>query len=234
MSPLLRTLGDAAANRVFRASEVTHLEELAAGFRLVRLGGPALRGVRWTPGQKLQLRVGGFATRTYTPMSWDPDAGEASFVAVHHGGGPGAALLGSLAVGDHCQLFGPRSSIDLTAVQAPAVLVGDEASIGLAAAWHDAVGRPARHLLEADDPTTTRQVLDHLGVPDAVVVPYQPAESLTDRVLLCVRDEPTAHLVLTGRAQTIKHIRAALKAAGVHRGRVTVKAYWDENRSGLD
>ena len=46
--------------------------------------------------------------------------------------------------------------------------------------------------------------------------------------------QPELTVVLTGRAQTIRAIRAAMKAAGVHRGRTVVRSYWDEKRSGLD
>jgi NADPH-dependent ferric siderophore reductase len=239
MNPLTRTLSDLAANRLFRAAEVTAVDDVATDFRVVHLGGDALRGVTWVPGQKVQLRIEGFTNRTYTPMRWDGDAGSTSLLAYVHGEGPGSARLAELAPGDPCQFFGPRASLDLTTVDGSPLLVGDETSLGLAAAWAAAVGRPAHHAIEAQDPHAVRSVVDGLGLASvdvlhAIDAPGVDGRAIEEHVAELVAGEPTVHLVLTGRAQTIRRVRATLKERGTHRGKVMVKAYWDENRSGLD
>ena len=115
----------------------------AKDFRRVQFGGDALRGVSWTPGSKIQLRIEGFTNRTFTPMSWDAETGLTSVLAFVHGEGPGSALVAALEAGSACQFLGPRGSLDLTSVAGVPLFVGDETSIGLSSAWL-ARDRPTR------------------------------------------------------------------------------------------
>jgi NADPH-dependent ferric siderophore reductase len=232
-------VSDLAANRLFRSAEVVAIEEVATDFRRVQFGGDALRGASWTPGSKVQLRIEGFTNRTYTPISWDADAGLTSILAFFHGAGPGSALVAALEQGARCQFFGPRSSLDLTKVEGSPLMVGDETSIGLSAAWSAAIGRPARHVWEAQDVRSTGDVVEVMGLGDAEVVaaidaPGVNGPGIEEHVAAIVADDPEVPLVLTGRAQSIRRVRATLKERGTHRGKVLVKAYWDENRAGLD
>jgi NADPH-dependent ferric siderophore reductase len=135
-------------------------------------------------------------------------------------------------------MFGPRSSLDLSRLDAAPILVGDETSFGLALAWR--THRPddaACHVFEAADPADAGQALAHVGIDGAELFPAgddTAADELAHRVGEVVAAHPAAPLVLTGKAQTIRRLRAALKAAGQARHPVKVKAYWDENRAGLD
>jgi NADPH-dependent ferric siderophore reductase len=239
VNPLTRTVSDFAANRLFRSAEVVAIEEVARDFRRVQFRGDALRGASWTPGSKVQLRIEGFTNRTYTPISWDADAGVTSVLAFVHGAGPGSAFVAALEAGARCQFLGPRSSLDLTKVEGSPLMVGDETSIGLSAAWSAAVGQPARHVFEAQDLPSTSDVVGAMGVADAEVVaaidsPGVHGPGIEEHVGAIVAADPDVHLVLTGRAQSIRRVRATLKERGTHRGNVMVKAYWDENRAGLD
>jgi NADPH-dependent ferric siderophore reductase len=229
---LIRTVSDIAVNRLFRTASVASVEDPAPGYRTIDLTGDALRGVDWVPGQKVQIRTDGFTTRTYTPTSWDADAGTTTLLAAVHGSGPGSALVEGLAPGDELRCFGPRSSIDLRKVGGTAVFVGDETSVGLALAWR-AVGGPARHCIEAQDVATTAALLESLGIGGASVVPAGTPD-LAESVLTALDGCDDAHLVLTGRAQSIRSVRAAVKAAVGGGVPSTVKAYWDERRAGLD
>ena len=65
------------------------------------------------------------------------------------------------------------------------------------------------------------------------VVPALGGETY-DVALEAARTNPAAPLVISGRAQTIAVVRRALKHAGLNGRPTTVKAYWDENRAGLD
>lgn len=231
--PVLRSLSDLAVRRLFRSSRVEGVEDLVEGVRLVRLVGDDLRGVSWVPGQKVQLRTSGLTTRTFTPVAWDPEAGTTSFVAAMHGGGPGAGLVAAMRPAQDCALFGPRSSIDLPALVGPVLMVGDDTSVGLAVAARAVDELETRHLLETTRPDLTGRLVEALGVP-ATVVPRESEASVVPHVTDAIAQQPELTVVLTGRAQTIRAIRAAMKAAGVHRGRTVVRAYWDEKRSGLD
>ena len=83
-----------------RASLVAN-EPVADRFHLITLEGPALRGVAWLPGQKVQIAMGSaFVTRTYTPIDWDPSAGRTRILGWSHGDGPGSAWVRTASPGD--------------------------------------------------------------------------------------------------------------------------------------
>jgi NADPH-dependent ferric siderophore reductase len=255
MSKITDRVLDAAAQAFFRTADVAGLTPIGDRFVQLNLAGADLRGVSWVPGQKVQLRTKGLTTRTLTPTGWDRDAGRTSVLVYLHdddhnddgdrrdGQDGEATLLGrkirSLEVGQPCQMFGPRSSLDLSRLEAAPILVGDETSFGLALAWRThRPDDPARHVFEASDPAAAEHVLAHVGIAGAELFPSggdtAAADELARRVGELVAAHPAAPLVLTGKAQTIRHLRAALKAAGQSRHPVKVKAYWDENRAGLD
>ena len=96
---------------------------------------------------------------------------------------------------------------------------------------------------EVRDLDEATRVLEPLGLGDAelVAAPIRDdigngvdvGAGLAGAVAVRLREEPGLHLVLTGRAQSIRRVRAHLKELAL-RPQVTVKAYWDENRAGLD
>lgn len=229
---------DAAAQVLFRTGEVVDLTDLGPHFRQIDIASADLRGVRWVPGQKVQLRTGGLTTRTLTPTRCDTEAGRTSVLAYLHDGGPLSEQVRSLEVGDPCQFLGPRRSLDLTPLEDAPILVGDETSFGLAAAWRaHRPQHPATHVFEASSLGDAEAVLGHLGLEPTALFPADDdtaAVELTSTVCETVRSHTASCLVLTGRAQTIRRVRAALKAAGLARHPAKVKAYWDENRKGLD
>ena len=56
----------------FRPAAVMENRQVAEGLHLITLEGAALRDLPWSPGDKLQVRIGpGLLTRTYTPTCWD-------------------------------------------------------------------------------------------------------------------------------------------------------------------
>jgi NADPH-dependent ferric siderophore reductase len=233
VNALTRALSDIAANTLFRRTSVASIASPAVSFRTITFEGEALRDVRWVPGSKVQIRIEGFTNRTYTPMSWDPLVGRTTILASLHGRGPGTALLSELSVGDEVQFFGPRGSVDLPKVAGDVVMVGDETSFGLAAAWSDGVGRSARCCFEAHDVAAARAALESVGITDAAVA-ADDSDEIDQAVLDALARDPSASLVLTGRAQSIRRIRGSIREAELHRRPTIVKAYWDERRAGLD
>ncbi len=242
MSPITKTLGDVAARVAFRTAEVTAVTGHGPRFRSIELSGGALRGATWSLGDKLQVRTDpeGFAARTYTPMGWDPERGTTHLLTFSHGEGPGSQWASSVSVGDRCQVFGPRRSLALARATTPVVLVGDETSFALAAAWrtHRPDTPPIAIIFEVDDPDEARQALAAVGVrPDHLVTRIAGDRHLPEMaaLLVAVLDlDADAGLCLTGRAQTIAVLRRAVKESPVAGRPSLVKAYWDENRTGLD
>lgn len=218
---------------VFRDATVTRAEEIGRHFRRLVLSGPALRGVTWTPGDKLQVFLPEVGTRTYTPLRWDPSTGETELLAYLHGDGPGTQWARTVSAGAAIQVFGPRSSLAVGGAS-PAVVFGDETSVALARAN----GVPGRTVLEVTDPGETQSALEALRFSGATLVARQAneahREALAGAVVQALQAHPGAPLVLSGRAAAIQGVRQGLKARGVSLGTVKAKAYWAPGKVGLD
>ena len=221
-----------------RHATVAAVETIADRFRLITLEGPALAGIAWTPGQKIQIAMGSaFVARTYTPIEWDPVAGRTRILGYAHGDGPGSAWVRGLEPGDECDVFGPRHSLDLSAAAGPLAILGDETSIGLARALRssDRTGAVACRF-EVDDVDATRRVMENLGLDDAALFARSEdgAHIRGIEAALPALDAAGATFVLTGKASTIQQLRLALKSRAVPAARIVAKAYWAPGKSGLD
>jgi ferric-chelate reductase (NADPH) len=236
----LRGLEGAVARLFTRAATVQAASTVAEGFRLLTLSGPALQKVAWVPGQKVQLLLGGWAQRTYTPLSWDAAQGSMTLLAFSHGAYPGSDWARSIAVGEPCAIFGPRASIDLSLSERPAVLFGDETSFGLAHALrHTPAGAGGvRLLLEVNSSEVARAALAAVEVSGAELVERQPEEAhfaQLERVAtrLFEQERPRGW-VLSGQAPSIARLVKLLRRLGVPRRQIQSKAYWAPGKVGLD
>ena len=220
-----------------RQVQVLAIEEIGTAFRIVTLGGEALRNVDWTPGDKIQIQLGGWVQRTYTPMDWDATHGRTRILVYLHGDAPGTLWARALREGDGCTMFGPRKSMDMTRPTNSALLFGDETSFGLAYALADAAQpQKAQLFLEVSSLAESQPVISRLGLHTAHL--GERAEggaqlaALEAHMQSVLQAEPTAHVVLSGKASSIQHMRKSLKQRGA--GGFQSKAYWAPGKTGLD
>lgn len=250
MASVRSLLGNLLAPLLFRNSTVRRIERLAPRFLRLELAGPDLVGQRFAPGDKVQLMLPDMVARTYSPFGYDATQGVFSVLVYVHGEGPGARWFEAAAEGAPLQVFGPRGSLALGALAGPVVFVGDETGLGAAQslAEHRGPGAPGlARVFEATDAESTRTALRILDAPDAgrapaAVVGRAPADghqaALETAVRAALEAQPGATLVLTGQAQRIQALRAALKArppagAAAPAAQKT-KAYWAPGKKGLD
>jgi NADPH-dependent ferric siderophore reductase len=231
-------LSRALVRMFMRHATVAACETIADRFRLVTLEGPALAGVAWTPGQKMQIAMGSaFVARTYTPIEWDPVAGRTRILGYAHGDGPGSAWVRGLEPGDECDIFGPRHSLDLSAVTASLAIFGDETSIGLAYVLlcQDRSGTVVGRF-EVDDVEASRRVTVHLGLDNATLFGRTEGDAHLEAMeeTLPALVAAGATFVLTGKASTIQRLRQGLKRQAVPATRIVSKAYWAPGKVGLD
>lgn len=233
MAGLGEQLASRAARVVCRNGAVRAVHDLGPAFRRVDV---EIGEVSWAPGSKVQFRIRGATFRTFTPFGWGD--GTVSFLVHRHDRGPATSWVDGLEAGGEVQLFGPRRSLSLSNLETGPILVGDETSFALAAAWAAHGPHPATaHVFEVTSHEASETVLEHLGVGRSMLVERTAGDEhhgqLAERVLGVFAGHPTGAVMLTGKAQTIRAVRGALKDAGLAPA-VRVKAYWDPNRSGLD
>jgi ferric-chelate reductase (NADPH) len=228
-------------SKLFTKAAVVHaIDDVADGFRLLTLTGEALRGVAWTPGQKVQLMLGGWVQRTFTPMSWDGVAGSTQILAYMHGDGPAAAWARGRSVGDGCAIFGPRGSLDLNRLERPALLFGDETSFGLAYAlrFTPATQNGVELLLEVNSTQAGTVALAAIGVSGAHLIERRADEQhlgeVHERTVQLLQTGSIRGGVLSGKATSIQHMTKQLRQLGLPRGQLQTKAYWAPGKTGLD
>jgi ferric-chelate reductase (NADPH) len=232
---------EGALSKLFtRSATVREARTVAENFRLLTLSGPALQNVSWIPGQKVQLMLGGWVQRTYTPLSWDSESGVTRLLAYAHGAFPGSDWSRSLAAGEACSIFGPRGSLDLNALGRPAVLFGDETSFGLAYALRHTPSRAdAVHiLLEVTSLEVAQTALDATGVAGCQLVQRRADDSHLAEVEQIAAGLQQQHCpeswVLSGKAPSIQRLTRRLRELDVQRRRIQTKAYWAPGKVGLD
>jgi len=231
---------EATIQKLFtRSAAVADIADIGPAFRLITLAGDALRGVDWTPGDKIQLQLGGWVQRTYTPLDWDAVNGRTRILVYLHTDGPGTQWARSVRKGDACLIFGPRKSIQLAPQRAPVIVSGDETSLGLGAAFAAHGTAPAVHLLlEVSDLATTMPVIAHLQLDGTHVRARRDGDAhftgLETALTELLMADAAAAIVLTGRAGAIQHMTRFLRQTGVGTGRRHSKAYWAAGKTGLD
>ncbi|WP_404479018.1 siderophore-interacting protein [Novosphingobium sp. BL-52-GroH] len=217
-----------------KQATVAASEPVGEGFHLITLESPEFVGAAWVPGEKVQIALGSaFTTRTYTPIEWDATAGRTRILAYVHGScGPGSDWVRTARPGDACDVFGPRSSLDLTALPAPIVLFGDETAFGLALA----AGQGAQCLFEVNSAEAAQPVLEHLGLGTSKLFARRPGDDHLPEIerLLAAPAASGAFFVLTGKATSIQRLRQTLKVLDVPATRIRTKAYWAPGKAGLD
>jgi NADPH-dependent ferric siderophore reductase len=223
---------------LLKHATVTAAETLGDHFRLITLEGPALAGVEWIPGQKVQIAMGSaFVKRTYTPIEWNASAGRACILGYAHGDGPGSAWVRGAMPGDECDIFGPRASLDLRHQPGPLAVFGDETSIGLAHALAEQDRtRPLVCHFEVGEIADGRRVVEQLGLGDAVLLARREDEAQVEEMVAALPAlvAAGASFVLTGKAGTIQQLRQSLKQQAVPAPRIVTKAYWAPGKTGLD
>ena len=234
-------LGQAVLRVLAHETRVDAVHALSPHFRLVSLRSDALRRVAQTPGDKVQVRVGGMAFRTFTPLRMGADS--LDLLGYAHGDAPAARWLRSVAPGDRCHVLGPRRSMDLAAIDRSTVFVGDETSLGLALALCATPlgGLDTHFIFEVGDAAEVRAVLaamgrgmlqhawlverradgGHLVEVEAALARYAAADSYRQ-------------YVLSGRSLTIQRLQHTLKGAGAKASQMLVKAYWAPGKIALD
>ncbi|MEU8403270.1 siderophore-interacting protein [Nonomuraea sp. NPDC048892] len=230
-------------DRFFLKGEVIEAEQLTTRMRRVRIGGPALAYLRWTPGQHIRLLIEGGGPlggvlRTYSIWWHDPSWEALDLVGYDHGGdSPGVSWIRNAAPGQRVSFTRPEGSFVVREEAPYHLFAGEEtASVAFGAMLRALpAGARAYGAVEAEGPG------DHLGLPgDLVEVCRGGASAARSEALVnAVREldlpDTPGVAYLAGEARTIQAVRAHLVGErGWHRRDVRTKPFWTPGRKGLD
>lgn len=236
MASAKAVLGSVLGRFLFHEAAVTRVRELTPRFREVEFEGPALQGLDWHAGDKVQIFLPDTGMRTYTPLRWDAGKGSTAFLLYLHGSAPGASWGRELRAGTRAQFFGPRRSLSLEGVTGPIVFFGDETAFGVAHAFHHLhASRGFTPVFEVSQRAECAPVLRGLGFEGQDVERTAGDAHLAevhDRLRTALRARPESLLVMAGKAQSIQTLKQRLKADGLSSSRI--KPYWSVGKTGLD
>ena len=225
---------------VARRVEVSAVETPSDGFRLITLAGLDLQERLWAPGYMVQVALGGWESRAYTPFAYDAQAGALTFAGYVHGGGIGSDWLQAASVGEERFIVGPRAALNLSKLDRPTMVFGDETSLSTAAAFlATPQGLSGVHcFFEVASVGPCRALLDRLGVTCAATLVTREADGrhlqeLEPRLLEVFRTAPETRGIFTGKAASIQRLYQALRRAGVPGKQLTNLAYWAPGRKGF-
>lgn len=219
-------------------TKISKIERLTNGFVLIEMTGRKLKESKWIPGGKVQVDVGNFTYRTFTPISVDKVEGKLSFICYQQNHGPASHWINALKVGDPCEVFGPRDSLDFSTLEGDAILFGDETSFGISKVLLNKVEKKSHLFLELTSAEVGKEALDRLGVTGQRIIERSldgsHLQQLSQEIVDRLSQIPDAKIFLTGRASSIQQVRTYLKNSGIPTNKLKVRAYWADGKVGLD
>jgi NADPH-dependent ferric siderophore reductase len=234
-------------NRFALRARVEQVAQITASARLIRLAGPELDGLGWTPGQQVRVLVTGPLTALtgllHTTMRsysiWAHESDWVELCVYEHGEGPGADWARTVKPGDEVSFRRPEGRLVLRPDAAYHLFVGEETATVPFGAMLRALPREAEAhaVLEAQGPDA------RLPLPEIAQVTWvdrgdaaAPDSALLVGALRAAKlpDAPGVAYV-AGEARTCQAVRAHLtRERGWPRRSVIVKPFWAPGKRGME
>lgn len=206
------------------------VEDIGGHYRRLVLSTSVRKEGAYQPGDKIQLLLPSLDVRTYTPVGWTAGGETEILVFRHSSTSPAGAWVADVKVGDSFSFAGPQRSLNIPT--GPVLLVGDETSIAVAAAY-------ARHrpglvalILEVEEEEAAFQASTALGLTQPRLVRRGVEGVLSAAILESWGASPQVSVGLTGSGSLVQRAREVLRE---HSGPAPrIKAYWVPGKVGLD
>jgi NADPH-dependent ferric siderophore reductase len=220
---------------------VDDIAQITPRMRLIRLAGPELAGLSWTPGQQVRVRTGDragtVALRTYSV--WSGKGDQLELCVLDHGDGPGARWARRLETGDEVLFRKPEGTFVVADAARYHLFAGEETASVAFGAMLRALPADARVCGAVEVPgEDDRLPLWRSGELNWCFRGDESAAS-SATLVAAVRElelpaEPGA-AYLAGEARTCQAVRAHLVTErGWPRRSVRIKPFWTPGKRGLE
>lgn len=206
---------------------VTEIQDLAPRVRCIRIAGNELKGIDWTPGQKVKLKVDDWS-RSYTPARVDSEAGWMDIVFFLHGNGSASQWAAGVVEGERVRFNGPVNSMPgPEGTPDWALFLGDETAIGLAAALLEALPGSVNVLGAIELDEIDSHAVEAFGLPLTAAIRTEVyGESLLHWLQSTELPDGEGMVWISGEAMSALALRQVLKSRSLERVRCKTKAYW--------
>lgn len=241
MSSLKKTLLGWVGDKLMQTVQISSVEVISEHFRMITMQSESLMKAAWAPGEKIQINVGDWNVRTYTPLSIDQQTGKMRIVVYIHGNGPGSKWASEVKAGDECQILGPRESVGPDYHLKPIVVFGDETSLALGAACRKIGGKSSHYhfVFEVSDIEESHRVCWDLDIAECSTL-VQKTDDGSHLNEICAHLQNTydiassGQLILTGNEKSIRTVRNRMREKGFSSVKMKTKVYWAKGRTGID
>jgi NADPH-dependent ferric siderophore reductase len=226
---------------LFVRAAVASIDLITPRMRLIRLAGPALRGLTWLPGQQVRVRVrdpqGRTSLRTYSVWSYQGD--QLELCVLDHGDGPGAHWARSIGKGDEVLLRKPEGTFVTAQDAAYHLFAGEETASVAFGAMLGALPSGARvygaiEVAREDDRLPLPRT-DELSWHFRADAPAASSAGLVRAVRDLDLPAGPGVAYLAGEARTGQAVRAHLVSErGWPRRLVLVKPFWAPGKRGME
>ena len=206
---------------------VSQIEDISSKIRRVRVCGERIRNLKWSPGQKIKIKVGIYL-RSYTPAKVNSELGWMDLIFHLHGKGKASRWAEKVHIGESISFIGPFDSMPF--IDAPldwCLFLGDETTLGLSLALLNALPKTIHRFgaieLESDD----------LGAVSTLQLPLNPIQrdeyygyALVQWLSLVNIPDGNGIVWISGEAQMVRNLRLALITRGLRSEQLKVKPYW--------
>lgn len=182
---------------------------------------------KFAAGARVQLLLPSDDMRTYTPLR-SPEG--MILLGWKRAGGPGAHWLSNASVNDELKFMGPQTSLKLGA--GPVVIVGDETSVAVAAAFANERPGQSHAVIQTESACDVLQAAKSVNLQQLDVVARGDTTATVDAVAAKLLTLPDAVVALTGGSELVVAVRNALRLSGVRS--IKTKTYWIPGKTGLD
>ena len=211
------------SNTVF----VSQIEDIAPQIRRIRICGERIRKMRWSPGQKIKIKVGTYL-RSYTPAKVDSNLGWLDLIFHIHGKGVASKWAQDVCLGARISFIGPIDSMP-SFDESPkwCLFLGDETTLGLSMALLNSMSNKVEKIGAIELSSENLIAVETLQLP---LTPVQRDGQYGYAILQWLSQvqlpEGNGIIWVSGEVQMVRNLRLALITRGVQPEQIKVKPYW--------
>lgn len=215
---------------------IEEVVQLNSSFTLIKMKCLGLKELKWNPGDKMQIEIGDFKDRSYTPFEVDTNHQTLKILGFKRDRSPASDWLKKVKAGDACDFFGPRASLAVPEKNSSIAIFGDETTLGLIRAIQTEVTE-ALAFIEGSQILDVQAAISELKIAvdvTAVLPDDSNLVKMAEKFIQLYTKNNQTKFILAGRAKSIQTLRSLMTKGSIPSSQIKTKVYWADGKVGLD